>query len=146
MSDSTHNSLLFQLSDSDNNARAGVITTAHSVIETPVFMPVGTAGTVKAMLSDEVSDIGYRIILSNTYHLYLRPGHQVIQKLSGLHHFMNWPHSILTDSGGYQVFSLAKLRKIEEEGVTFQSQFREVQKRQWFAYVLYEDLNPCRLE
>ena len=102
-------------------ARAGLMHTAHGVVETPVFMPVGTLGTVKSLSPEELSDCGVQIILGNTYHLYLRPGEEVIDRFSGLHNFMNWKRAILTDSGGYQVFSLAKLRKIAEEGVTFQS-------------------------
>ncbi|MBE6020727.1 MAG: tRNA guanosine(34) transglycosylase Tgt [Firmicutes bacterium] len=104
-----------------SKARRGRITTLHSVIETPVFMPVGTQATVKALKPEEISDMGARIILSNTYHLYLRPGHELIKEAGGLHKFMNWDGSILTDSGGFQVFSLGKLRKISEEGVKFQS-------------------------
>jgi queuine tRNA-ribosyltransferase len=111
----------FELLDTDEGARRGRITTGRGVIETPAFMPVGTLGTVKAMTPEEVSGIGFEMILSNTYHLYLRPGHELIRDLGGLHKFMNWSGPILTDSGGYQVFSLAKLRKITEEGVDFQS-------------------------
>ncbi len=95
--------------------------TPHAEIETPVFMPVGTQATVKTMTPEEVASFGFRIILSNTYHLHLRPGEDVVAEAGGLHEFMNWPHAILTDSGGFQVFSLAKLRKIEEDGVRFQS-------------------------
>ncbi|MBI5560860.1 MAG: tRNA guanosine(34) transglycosylase Tgt [Deltaproteobacteria bacterium] len=102
-------------------ARRGKLTTPHGVVETPVFMPVGTQATVKAMTPEELTSIGVKIILSNTYHLYLRPGHEVIRKLGGLHSFMNWNGPILTDSGGFQVYSLAPLRKISEEGVTFAS-------------------------
>ena len=103
------------------SARTGIIETARGKIETPVFMPVGTQGTVKAMSPEDLTDAGAQIILSNTYHLYLRPGHETVEKLGGLHRFMNWDGPVLTDSGGYQVYSLAKLRKIREEGVTFQS-------------------------
>ena len=103
------------------NARTGTIETARGKIETPVFMPVGTQGTVKALSPEDLTDAGAQIILSNTYHLYLRPGHETVEKLGGLHRFMNWNRPVLTDSGGYQVYSLAKLRKITEEGVTFQS-------------------------
>ena len=103
------------------NARTGIIETSRGNIETPVFMPVGTQGTVKALSPEDLTDAGARIILSNTYHLYLRPGHETVEKLGGLHSFMNWNRPILTDSGGYQVYSLAKLRSITEEGVTFQS-------------------------
>ncbi len=102
-------------------ARIGELVTAHGKFETPVFMPVGTQATVKALSPDDVRKIGLRILLANTYHLYLRPGHLVIEKLGGLHRFMNWDGSILTDSGGYQVYSLATLRQITQEGVTFQS-------------------------
>lgn len=102
-------------------ARTGLLKTPRGQLETPVFMPVGTQASVKTMTPHEVEDIGFRIILANTYHLYLRPGADLVAEAGGLHRFMRWPHSILTDSGGFQVFSLAKLRKIEEEGVTFQS-------------------------
>lgn len=102
-------------------ARRGVLTTAHGAIDTPAFMPVGTAGTVKAMLPESVASTGAQIILGNTYHLMLRPGAERVAALGGLHRFMNWPGPILTDSGGYQVMSLAALRKIDETGVTFRS-------------------------
>jgi queuine tRNA-ribosyltransferase len=102
-------------------ARSGVLTTARGEIETPAFMPVGTRGVVKTVSPDEVWDIGYRLILANAYHLYLRPGHDLIESYGGLHHFMDWGGSILTDSGGFQVFSLARLRKVTEDGVVFQS-------------------------
>jgi len=98
-----------------------MLKTGHGIVETPVFMPVGTLGTVKALTAEELKEIGVQIILGNTYHLYLRPGCDVIGRFSGLHDFMNWDRPILTDSGGFQVFSLAKLAKIHEEGVTFQS-------------------------
>jgi len=104
-----------------SGARIGEFTTPHGVIETPVFMPVGTQATVKALSTDEVSDLGAQILLSNTYHLYLRPGHELIKKAGGLHKFMHWDKPILTDSGGFQVFSLSGMRKIEEKGVAFQS-------------------------
>lgn len=105
-----------------SKARLGEIQTARGVIPTPVFMPVGTYATVKAIRPDQlVNELKPPIILGNTYHLYLRPGHKVIQKLGGLHHFMKWPGPILTDSGGFQVFSLAKFRKLKKEGVEFQS-------------------------
>jgi len=107
--------------DTQSRARLGKITTPHGEIETPVFMPVGTQATVKAMTPDELRDINATIILSNTYHLYLRPGHELVKEAGGLHSFMNWDRAILTDSGGFQVFSLGDLRKIEEEGVTFRS-------------------------
>ena len=103
-------------------ARAGLLHTAHGAIETPAFMPVGTQATVKGLTSrDLADDLGVRILLANTYHLYLRPGAETIRGLGGLHRFMDWPHAILTDSGGFQVFSLSGLRKIEEGGVVFQS-------------------------
>lgn len=107
--------------DSKTGARRGRIHTPHGIIETPVFMPVGTQATVKTMTPHELKDIGAKIILSNTYHLYLRPGHELVREAGGLHSFMNWDGAILTDSGGYQVFSLGDLRKITEEGVTFKS-------------------------
>lgn len=102
-------------------ARAGILHTPHGDIPTPVFMPVGTQATVKTMSPEELKEIGAGIILSNTYHLYLRPGHELIREAGGLHRFMNWERAILTDSGGFQVFSLGALRKIKEEGVTFRS-------------------------
>ncbi len=105
----------------DNKGRLGKITTPHGEIQTPIFMPVGTKATVKAMTPEEVDDLGAEIILGNTYHLYLRPGHELIAEAGGLHKFMNWHKPILTDSGGFQVFSLGNLRKIKEEGVEFQS-------------------------
>ncbi len=107
--------------DPATRARAGVLNTVHGPIETPVFMPVGTQATVKAISPDELKEIGAPIILGNTYHLAMRPGMQVIEKAGGLHSFMGWDRPILTDSGGYQVFSLSPLRKISPEGVTFQS-------------------------
>ena len=102
-------------------ARIGKFTTPHGIIETPVFMPVGTMATVKSLSPEEVEEIGSQIILSNTYHLYLRPGHKLIEKAGGLHKFMNWDKPILTDSGGFQVFSLSSLRKITDEGCLFNS-------------------------
>ena len=103
-------------------ARAGLIHTAHGIIETPVFMPVGTQATVKGIPQrDLAGDLDARIILANTYHLFLRPGHELIQKLGGLHQFMSWPRAILTDSGGFQVFSLSDLRKVTGKGVLFRS-------------------------
>ncbi len=107
--------------DPRTRARRGRVHTPHGTIETPVFMPVGTAGTVKAMLPEEVKSLGAEIILSNTYHLYLRPGHEIVREAGGLHKFMNWDRPILTDSGGFQVFSLGAMRKISEEGVKFRS-------------------------
>lgn len=102
-------------------ARRGVIHTPHGDIQTPVFMPVGTQGTVKSMTPEELKEVNAQIILSNTYHLFLRPGHELVKEAGGLHQFMNWDRPILTDSGGFQVFSLGQLRKITEEGVEFQS-------------------------
>jgi queuine tRNA-ribosyltransferase len=102
-------------------ARLGRISTAHGDVETPAFMPCGTAGTVKAVPQDILEDLGAQIILGNTYHLYLRPGHELIRSLGGLHKFMSWERAILTDSGGFQVFSLSELRKVTEEGVQFRS-------------------------
>jgi queuine tRNA-ribosyltransferase len=107
--------------DSGSAARLGSIETAHGTIPTPIFMPVGTQATVKSMTPDDLHQAGARIILSNTYHLYLRPGHELVRKLGGLHNFMQWHGPILTDSGGFQVFSLGELRKISEEGVKFRS-------------------------
>ena len=104
-----------------SGARLGRLHTPHGVIETPIFMPVGTQATVKAMTPEELKEMNAQIILSNTYHLYLRPGHDLVKEAGGLHKFMNWDRPILTDSGGFQVFSLGDLRKITEEGVTFQS-------------------------
>jgi queuine tRNA-ribosyltransferase len=103
------------------NARAGRLETARGAVETPVFMPVGTVGSVKSISPDELESLGAQIILANTYHLYLRPGDQRVARLGGLHKFMGWDHPILTDSGGFQVFSLARINEIEEEGVRFQS-------------------------
>jgi queuine tRNA-ribosyltransferase len=105
----------------DGAARRGRVHSAHGVIDTPAFMPVGTQATVKAMTVAAVQATGAQIVLGNTYHLMLRPGAARIERLGGLHKFMNWPHPILTDSGGFQVMSLAKLRQIDETGVTFQS-------------------------
>jgi queuine tRNA-ribosyltransferase len=104
-----------------NQARLGRLTLSHGEVETPVFMPVGTQATVKTMTPEDLYEIGAGIILSNTYHLYLRPGEELVAKAGGLHKFMNWKRNILTDSGGFQVFSLSKLRKISDEGVEFQS-------------------------
>ena len=101
--------------DNSTQARLGQLTTPHGVIETPCFMPVGTQATVKAMLPRDLSELGCQILLCNTYHLYLRPGHHVIRALGGLHKFMGWHGPILTDSGGYQVFSLGAMRKISVE-------------------------------
>jgi queuine tRNA-ribosyltransferase len=115
-------SFSFEILQNDpTGARRGQLKTPHGVIETPVFMPVGTAATVKGLTQEALETLGAKIILANTYHLYLRPGHALIRKLGGLHKFMSWDGAILTDSGGYQVFSLAELRKITDEGVRFRS-------------------------
>jgi queuine tRNA-ribosyltransferase len=111
----------FAISARDGAARVGEIATARGKIRTPVFMPVGTAATVKAMYPEQVKALGADIVLGNTYHLMLRPGAERVAELGGLHRFMNWPHPILTDSGGFQVMSLARLRKLDENGVAFQS-------------------------
>ena len=114
--------VVYELLCKDNNAKRGRFTTVHGVIETPVFMNVGTVGAIKGAVSTEdLHDIGTQVQLSNTYHLHVRPGDKVIRELGGLHKFMVWDRPILTDSGGFQVFSLAGLRKIKEEGVYFQS-------------------------
>ncbi len=110
-----------QYESTTTRARLGTVTTPHGVIQTPVFMPVGTQATVKTMAPHELKDLGAEIILSNTYHLYLRPGEDLVAEAGGLHQFMNWQRPILTDSGGFQVFSLGPLRKISEEGVEFRS-------------------------
>jgi queuine tRNA-ribosyltransferase len=107
--------------DRQSKARSGRLTTRHGVIDTPAFMPVGTQGTVKAMTPRELRELNAQIVLGNTYHLFVRPGLEVIKHFGGLHNFMNWDEPILTDSGGYQIFSLAKLRKITEDGVQFQN-------------------------
>ena len=111
----------FEVEANCGNSRAGVLQTPHGKIHTPIFMPVGTLGTVKGMTPEEVREIGAEIILGNTYHLHLRPGDELVQKMGGLHRFMNWQGPILTDSGGFQVFSLAKLLKLDEEGVVIRS-------------------------
>jgi queuine tRNA-ribosyltransferase len=109
------------LATDPTGARLGRLSTPHGVIETPAFMPVGTAATVKAQTQQDLESLGVQILLSNTYHLYLRPGHELIREMGGLHQFMSWPRAILTDSGGYQVFSLSDLRKVADDGVTFRS-------------------------
>ncbi len=111
----------YELIKKTGNARAGIITTPHGTIETPVFMPVGTQGTVKGMTKEELVELGSEIILGNTYHLHLRPGDDLVARFGGLHKFSGWERPILTDSGGFQVFSLGHLRKITEEGVAFSS-------------------------
>ncbi len=114
--------------DKNTGARAGILHTPRGSFKTPMFMPVGTQGTVKSMTPEELKDIGADIILGNTYHLHLRPGQDLVEKAGGLHAFMNWDRGILTDSGGFQVFSLSNLRKITEEGVSFQSHIDGSQK------------------
>ena len=114
-------SLHFQIEARHGTARTGRLITPHGEVETPVFMPVGTLASVKGVPQDVLEELGVQILLGNTYHLYLRPGVETVRKLGGLHGFMSWPHAILTDSGGFQVFSLNDLRKINEEGVTFRS-------------------------
>jgi queuine tRNA-ribosyltransferase len=109
------------ISEATARGRRGRIDLPHRTVETPVFMPVGTAGTVKAVPQDTLESLGAEIILGNTYHLYLRPGHEIIRRMGGLHKFISWPHAMLTDSGGFQVFSLSALRKITDEGVRFRS-------------------------
>ena len=111
----------FEVVARDGHARAGVLHTAHGVIETPIFMPVGTQASVKALSSADLRALGAPIILGNTYHLSLRPGAERVAALGGLHRFMAWPGAILTDSGGFQVFSLRERRTIDEDGVTFRS-------------------------
>src|SRR5258708_3553439 len=114
---------MFELlkTDPKSNARLGRLTTTHGVIDTPVFMPVGTQGSVKALDPRELREMGTEILLGNTYHLSLRPGMDIIRAAGGLHQFINWPYPILTDSGGFQVFSLARIRKIQAHGVEFRS-------------------------
>ena len=130
---------------SSGQSRAGVFSTVHGEIQTPIFMPVGTAATVKAVHQRElIEDIKAQIILGNTYHLYLRPGMVVMQEAGGLHKFMNWDRPILTDSGGYQVYSLAQSRKISEKGVEFQSHIDG--SRHLFTPEEYQwenQMNPC---
>jgi queuine tRNA-ribosyltransferase len=111
----------FETTKKSGKSRLGVLKTERGEINTPAFMPVGTHATVKAMSQEELSGMGAEVILCNTYHLYLRPGHEIIGRLGGIHRFMNWKGPVLTDSGGFQVFSLAPLRKISEEGVSFRS-------------------------
>ena len=118
---SLSNSFNFKLISNDKNARLGKLITAHGEIDTPIFMPVGTAATVKAMYLKDVVSAGAQIILSNTYHLMLRPGHETIKKMGGVRKFMGWNKPLLTDSGGFQIMSLGDLRKVEEDGVTFKS-------------------------
>src|SRR5574341_1799650 len=114
-------SLSFTITHTDGSARRGCLTTPHGAIETPVFMPVGTQGSVKALTHRHLEDAGAQIILGNTYHLHLRPGDPLIERRGGLHRFIAWPHPLLTDSGGYQVFSLTDRRTVTEHGVAFRS-------------------------
>ena len=111
----------FEISAKDGGARAGLLHTPHGVLKTPVFAPVGTQATVKALTPQQLEDVGASLILANSYHLHLRPGDEKIADLGGLHEFMSWNNPILTDSGGFQVFSLAKRRQVDADGVTFQS-------------------------
>src|SRR5260370_17960645 len=111
----------FTVTYTDGNARRGVLTTPHGLVQTAAFMPVGTRGAVKGITFRDVEDAGAEIILGTTYHLHLRPGDALIARAGGLHKFIGWPHPILTDSGGYQVFSLAAMRKVTEDGVEFRS-------------------------
>jgi len=111
----------FSISRTDQRARRGRLTTPHGAVETPFFMPVGTQATVKGLRNEALEALGAEIILGNTYHLYLRPGHELVRRMGGLHKFMSWNRAILTDSGGFQVFSLSELRKITDEGVRFRS-------------------------
>lgn len=111
----------YELIASDGKARVGVFHTPHGDLQTPVFAPVGTQATVKALTPAQLDELGASLVLSNTYHLYLRPGADLVAEMGGLHSFMQWPHPMLTDSGGFQVFSLAKMRKVDEDGVTFKS-------------------------
>jgi queuine tRNA-ribosyltransferase len=114
-------SFRFEIEARDDKARAGRLFTPHGEVQTPVFMPVGTVATVKGVPQDTLEELGVQILLNNTYHLYLRPGVEMIRQLGGVQKFMSWDHPILTDSGGFQVFSLSDLRKVTEEGVTFRS-------------------------
>src|SRR5271169_7214234 len=114
-------SFSFQVEATSGAARAGRFVTPHGEVETPVFMPVGTLGSVKGVPQDTLEELGVQILLNNTYHLYLRPGVEMVRELGGVQKFMSWDHPILTDSGGFQVFSLSDLRKVTEEGVTFRS-------------------------
>ena len=135
--------LKFSLEKKDKNARAGLIQTFHGSIKTPVFMPVGTLGNVKAILHKDLENLGYEIILSNTYHLMLRPGEELINKMGGLQNFISWQKPILTDSGGYQAWSLSKLRKITEEGINFCSHLdgKKINLTPEYAIRIQEKLN-----
>ena len=121
MEKTTNKGFSFKLLNKNGGARAGILMTPHGSVETPVFMPVGTQATVKSLTPAQLEELNVQIILSNTYHLYLRPGADVIQDFGGLHTFMNWHKPILTDSGGFQVFSLGNLRQISDDGVVFKS-------------------------
>ena len=121
MSDESPFAFRLQAQDSGTAARLGEWRTPHGVVETPAFMPVGTLGSVKGLTPDQLRQAGAQMVLANTYHLALRPGAEVVAELGGLHRFMNWDGPILTDSGGFQVFSLASLRKLDEESVVFRS-------------------------
>src|SRR5208282_4306321 len=116
-----HVSLAFQIEAASGQARRATMTLPHGLVQTPAFMPVGTAGSVKAIPQHLLEELDAQIILGNTYHLYLRPGHELVRQMGGLHRFMSWPRAILTDSGGFQVFSLNELRKVSEDGVEFRS-------------------------
>src|SRR5499426_3013445 len=111
----------FRVTHTDGGARCGVMTTPHGTVETPAFMPVGTQGAVKGVTHRDLESMGATILLANTYHLYLRPGDELVARRGGLHRFIGWNRPVLTDSGGYQVFSLADRRKVEEDGVRFRS-------------------------
>ena len=127
---------MFELKKTEGKARRGEFTCAHGTVQTPVFMNVGTQGAIKGALSaEDLKNIGCQVELSNTYHLHLRPGESLIEQAGGLHKFMNWDRPILTDSGGFQVFSLASLRKIKEEGVNFNSHV-EIPPITTLSYVL----------
>lgn len=116
-----YNVTMFKLHKTSGNARSGILKTSHGDIQTPFFMPIATSGAIKGLTTEEIKELGAQILLSNTYHLHLRPGEDIIEKAGGLHKFMNWNGPILTDSGGYQIFSLAKIRKLKDNGVEFQS-------------------------
>jgi queuine tRNA-ribosyltransferase len=122
-------SFSFSIQAQEQRARVGCVTTPHGSFDTPAFMPVGTNATVKSLTPEEVKETGSQILLGNAYHLYLRPGQELVKKMGGLHRFMNWDAPILTDSGGFQVYSLAKLRKIDDDGVTFRSHIDGTQER-----------------
>ena len=133
--------------DAVTGARAGILHTPHGSFPTPIFMPVGTQATVKGVSPDELKELGANIILGNTYHLFLRPGIELMREVGGLHKFMHWDRGILTDSGGFQVFSLGELRKISEEGVTFRSHLDGSKKFRWlWALILsWPLMNACHI-